>query len=62
MIFNLKKQTNTNKQKQGMIEQNTHFLCYVNKTCKERKNTYTLSSTMIKVQERFKRNIGLSSF
>lgn len=61
MIFNFKK-TNKHKQKQGMIKQNTHFLCYDNKTCKERKNTYTLSSTKIKVQGRFKRHIGLSSF
>lgn len=35
MIFNFKK--NKHKQKQGMIKQNTHFLCYNNKTCKERK-------------------------
>lgn len=60
MVFNLKK--NKHKQKQGMIKQNTHFLCYDNKTCKEKKITYTLSSTKIKVQGRFKRHISLSSF
>lgn len=60
MIFNFKK--NKHKQKQGMIKQIHIFFAMLTRHTKKEKNTYTLSSTKIKVQGRLKRHIDLSSF